>query len=66
MAIFGTALPIIFGIVVVGGLFIDSAPDSAFYPWGFAAGCAFAPTSVGISIRLLDESKMLNSMAGQV
>uniref|UniRef100_A0A7S2NN70 Cation/H+ exchanger transmembrane domain-containing protein n=1 Tax=Haptolina brevifila TaxID=156173 RepID=A0A7S2NN70_9EUKA len=65
VAIFGTALPIIFGIVVVGGLFIDSAPDSAFYPWGFAAGCAFAPTSVGISIRLLDESKMLNSMAGQ-
>merc|ERR1719230_1371690 len=37
----------------------------AFYPWGFAAGCSLAPTSVGISIKLLDESKMLNSIAGQ-
>ena len=32
---------------------------------GFAAGCALAPTSVGISIKLLSDAKMLNSMAGQ-
>jgi len=65
VAIFGTALPIVFGIVVVGALTMGEDAELAFYPWGFAAGCAFAPTSVGISIRLLDESKMLNSMAGQ-
>jgi len=35
------------------------------YPDGFAAGCALAPTSVGISIKLLDDAKMLNSVAGQ-
>ena len=35
------------------------------YPDGFACGAALAPTSVGISIKLLDDAKMLNSMAGQ-
>ena len=38
---------------------------TARYPDGFAAGCALAPTSVGISIKLLSDAKMLNSMAGQ-
>ena len=60
MAIFGTLLPLLVGLGVVGALF-----DGEYYPSGFAAGCSFAPTSVGISIHLLDESKMLNSLAGQ-
>ena len=65
VAIMGTGLPIVFGIIVVGALFSECRSDLAFYPWGFAAGCAFAPTSVGISINLLVESNMLNSMSGQ-
>ena len=65
VAVVGTSLPIIVGFLVTGALFSSAFPDYAFYPWGFAAGCAFAPTSVGISIKLLDESKMLNSLAGQ-
>ena len=94
IAIIGTFLPFIAGLVVVGLLF-----DNEYYPSGFvrrrwrrrtsgaieaarsqptlapslsgvrrvarqAAGCAFAPTSVGISINLLEESKMLGSIAG--
>ena len=59
VAVFGTALPLLTGMVVVGGL------TGEYYPSGFAAGCAFAPTSIDISIKLLDESKMLNSLAGQ-
>jgi len=65
VAVFGTLGPIIVGTAVVGALMQGVDSTMAFYPWGFAAGCAFAPTSVGISIRLLDESKMLNSIAGQ-
>ena len=66
VAIFGTALPLLSGLGLVGALF-DGCPGEAgcFYPSGFAAGCAFAPTSVGISIKLLEESKMLNTLAGQ-
>ena len=60
VAIFGTLLPLLVGMVCVGALF-----NGDYYPSGFAAGCAFAPTSVGISIHLLEESKMLGSMAGQ-
>jgi Kef-type K+ transport system membrane component KefB len=60
VAVFGTLGPLLTGLLFVGLLF-----DGEFYPSGFAAGCAFAPTSVGISIKLLEESKMLNSMAGQ-
>lgn len=59
VAIFGTGLPLLTGMAVVGGL------TGEYYPSGFAAGCAFAPTSIDISIKLLDESKMLNSLAGQ-
>jgi len=65
VAILGTGLPIVFGVVVVGWLWNAEASDRSWYPWGFSAGCAFAPTSVGISIKLLDESKMLNSITGQ-
>jgi len=60
VAIFGTFLPLLCGMGLVGVLF-----DGEFFPSGFAAGCAFAPTSIDISIKLLDESKMLNSLAGQ-
>ena len=59
VAIAGTALPLASGTVVVGAF------TGRYFPDGFAAGCAFAPTSVGISIRLLDEAKMLNTLAGQ-
>ena len=61
VAILGTALPLIFGMVLVGACF----GTDYYYPDGFAAGCALAPTSVGISIKLLDDAKMLNSLAGQ-
>ena len=60
IAVFGTALPLISGMILVGLLF-----EGDFYPSGFAAGCAFAPTSVGISIKLLEQSKMLHTIAGQ-
>merc|ERR1719424_2220134 len=65
VAIVGTGLPIVAGFLLVGALFSSMDSSLAWYPWGFSAGCAFAPTSVGISIKLLDESKMLNSMSGQ-
>lgn len=65
IAIIGTGLPILAGYLVTGALFTDSDPELAWFPYGFAAGCSFAPTSVAISIKLLGESKMLNSIAGQ-
>ena len=61
VAIVGTTMPLILGMLLVGALF----GQDAMYPDGFAAGCALAPTSVGISIKLLSDAKMLNSMAGQ-
>jgi len=60
VAIIGTAGPLLAGIALVEAFFPGKA-----YPDGFAAGCALAPTSVGISIKLLDDAKMLNSVAGQ-
>ena len=65
VAIFGTLLPIVFGWLAVFLIFTGLFPEYAFFPWGFSAGCAFAPTSVGISINMLEEAKMLGSMAGQ-
>mmetsp|Transcript_37838 Transcript_37838/g.96082 ORF Transcript_37838/g.96082 Transcript_37838/m.96082 type:complete len:1041 (+) Transcript_37838:56-3178(+) len=61
VAIVGTTAPLVMGMLLVGGLF----GQDTLYPDGFAAGCALAPTSVGISIKLLSDAKMLNSMAGQ-
>ena len=61
VAIVGTTAPLVLGMLLVGALF----GQEAMYPDGFAAGCALAPTSVGISIKLLSDAKMLNSMAGQ-
>ena len=60
VAIVGTAMPLVVGMLLVAALF-----PGQLYPDGFAAGCALAPTSVGISIKLLSDAKMLNSMAGQ-
>ena len=60
VAIIGTAAPMVMGMLLVAALF-----PGKLYPEGFAAGCALAPTSVGISIKLLSDAKMLNSMAGQ-
>ena len=60
VAIVGTAMPLVVGMLLVAALF-----PGKLYPDGFAAGCALAPTSVGISIKLLSDAKMLNSMAGQ-
>ena len=61
VAIVGTTAPLVLGMLLVGALF----GQDTMYPDGFAAGCALAPTSVGISIKLLSDAKMLNSMAGQ-
>jgi len=60
IAAVGTLLPVAVGIVFVGALC-----DGAYYPDGFAAGVALAPTSVGIAIKMLEESKMLSSKPGQ-
>jgi len=60
VAIIGTGGPLLFGMLLVEVFW-----PGQMYPDGFAAGCALAPTSVGISIKLLDDAKMLNSMAGQ-
>jgi Kef-type K+ transport system membrane component KefB len=47
VAIIGTAAPMVMGMLLVAALF-----PGKLYPEGFAAGCALAPTSVGISIQL--------------
>ena len=46
----------------------SGCPDDdtqSVYPDGFALGCALAPTSVGIALQLLTESKQLDSVVGQ-
>jgi hypothetical protein len=60
IATVGTLLPVGIGILFVGALC-----DGAYYPDGFAAGIALAPTSVGIAIKMLEESKMLSSKPGE-
>eukprot|EP01062_Namystynia_karyoxenos_P037659 TRINITY_DN27393_c0_g1_i1.p1 TRINITY_DN27393_c0_g1~~TRINITY_DN27393_c0_g1_i1.p1 ORF type:complete len:994 (+),score=354.18 TRINITY_DN27393_c0_g1_i1:106-2982(+) len=61
VAILGTALPIVGGL-----LFCLAALGSGeVYPTGLAMGCSMAPTSVGIALKLLTESKMLSSFTGQ-
>ena len=32
------------------------------YPSGFAAGCAFAPTSIELTLKLLEEAKMVRGL----
>ena len=60
VAIVGTLAPVAFGLLFVGLLC-----DGKYYPDGFAAGVALAPTSVGIAIKLLNEAKILSSTPGQ-
>jgi len=62
VAIIGTFVPMLCGMVLIAAFFPG---EGKFMRDGFAAGCALAPTSVGISIKLLSDAKMLNSMAGQ-
>eukprot|EP00662_Eupelagonemidae_sp_cell21_P050099 gene50099-52480_t len=59
VAVLGTALPIIGG-VVFSVIFLPEV-----YPSGLAMGFAMAPTSVGIALKLLTETKMLGSLTGQ-
>ena len=47
VAIIGTAAPLVVGMLLVAAFF-----PGQMYPDGFAAGCALAPTSVSISIKL--------------
>jgi Kef-type K+ transport system membrane component KefB len=60
VAVVGTVAPLLIGMGLTALFF-----PGRLYPDGFAAGCALAPTSVGISIKLLDDAKMLDSLAGQ-
>ena len=60
VAIIGTGFPVVAGIACVKLLGYDAWPD------GVAAGVALAPTSVGIALKLLTESKQMTSEYGQV
>ena len=60
VAILGTLLPII------AALLFAFAFGWPIYPDGFALGCALAPTSVGIALKLLTEAKELGSDYGQL
>lgn len=58
IAIIGTFLPLVLGMaffLIIGEELLPS----------FAAGCALAPTSVGIALKLLGEANQLNSIPGQ-
>lgn len=58
IAIIGTFLPLVLGMA----FFLIAGED--LLP-SFAAGCALAPTSVGIALKLLGEANQLNSIPGQ-
>jgi Kef-type K+ transport system membrane component KefB/predicted amino acid-binding ACT domain protein len=59
IAIVGTLAPIILGAAVGMAIGFDLFPDA------ISMGIALAPTSVGISLKMLGEAKFLNSMPGQ-
>eukprot|EP01059_Diplonema_ambulator_P010939 TRINITY_DN20956_c0_g1_i2.p1 TRINITY_DN20956_c0_g1~~TRINITY_DN20956_c0_g1_i2.p1 ORF type:complete len:1025 (+),score=303.12 TRINITY_DN20956_c0_g1_i2:49-3123(+) len=95
VAVLGTALPILSGVLFVYLVYGDNSNnspalppgvtatptahlvpcDSEFgcvedttqssYPDGFSLGCTLAPTSVTIALKLLTESKQLDSLFGQ-
>eukprot|EP01060_Flectonema_neradi_P030717 TRINITY_DN4514_c0_g1_i1.p1 TRINITY_DN4514_c0_g1~~TRINITY_DN4514_c0_g1_i1.p1 ORF type:complete len:1052 (+),score=175.76 TRINITY_DN4514_c0_g1_i1:70-3225(+) len=51
-----------------GGVLCDDCIEDEtqqLYPDGFSLGCALAPTSVGIALKMLTESKQLDSIFGQ-
>jgi Kef-type K+ transport system membrane component KefB len=59
IAVLGTLLPL------VGGTGLAMAFGSPLFPNAIVAGTALAPTSVGISLKLLTEAKMLDKNFGQ-
>eukprot|EP00746_Dinoflagellata_sp_MGD_P148325 gnl/MRDRNA2_/MRDRNA2_80558_c0_seq1.p1 gnl/MRDRNA2_/MRDRNA2_80558_c0~~gnl/MRDRNA2_/MRDRNA2_80558_c0_seq1.p1 ORF type:complete len:591 (-),score=85.35 gnl/MRDRNA2_/MRDRNA2_80558_c0_seq1:646-2418(-) len=59
VAVLGTGLPIILGTLLIGAMGYD------FYPNGLAVGIALSPTSIGISLKLLDELGVLDRFFGQ-
>jgi len=59
VAFLGTFLPIIFGSLLAIGFGFD------FFPDGLSVGVSLAPTSVGIALKLLHESKALQTYFGQ-
>jgi len=59
VAVIGTAAPLIFGMVIMVILGYPVMPD------GLSAGTALAPTSVGISLKLLGEAGVLAEDFGQ-
>lgn len=60
VAVVGTILPLALGSALV------AAFGKPFIPDGIAAGTALAPTSVGITLRLLGEAGVLQESFGQV
>ncbi len=60
VAVLGTVCPLLVGMGLTNAFF-----PGKLMPDGLSAGVALAPTSVGISIKLLSDAKMLNSIAGQ-
>eukprot|EP00916_Digyalum_oweni_P022845 GHVL01037830.1.p1 GENE.GHVL01037830.1~~GHVL01037830.1.p1 ORF type:complete len:808 (+),score=110.73 GHVL01037830.1:88-2511(+) len=66
VAVMGTILPIIFGMLFVGILSNDfGAVYSETDKSGLSVGISLAPTSVGIALALLVETKQLGSDYGQ-
>jgi len=59
VAVIGTVAPLIFGLVIMMLLGYPAMPD------GMSAGTALAPTSVGISLKLLGEAGVLQEDFGQ-
>jgi Kef-type K+ transport system membrane component KefB len=59
IAIIGTLAPIALGVGIGYAIGFDVFPDS------MAIGISLAPTSVGISLKMLGEAKFLNSIPGQ-
>jgi Kef-type K+ transport system membrane component KefB len=59
VALIGTLLPLVLGILCTVLL------GSNAFPNGLSVGATLAPTSVGIALKLLSETKQLNSNYGQ-
>eukprot|EP01083_Nonionella_stella_P093718 262717_1 len=60
VALIGTFLPLLLGFLFV----LVFKPSAGFRP-AFATGCAMAPTSVSVALKLLTEANQLNSLPGQ-
>ena len=63
VAVLGTFVPLAIGMGFAH--LFDSNNEAFTKSSAFAAGCALAPTSVGIALKLLSDAKQLNSLAGQ-